>query len=91
NWQTDEVARFAGLRVLPRSESSAFSRPRETVFHQDKNHPNLFSIYGGKLTGYRATAEKMMKKIKHLLPAPENKLNKKTDEVMLTHATGHNN
>ena len=36
NWQTEEVARFAGLRVLPHSETSAFSRPRETVFHTDE-------------------------------------------------------
>ncbi len=91
NWQTEEVARFAGLRVLPRSKSSAFSRPRETVFHQDKNHPNLFSIYGGKLTGYRATAEKMIKKIKHLLPAPKNKYSKETDDLLLTQVTDKNN
>lgn len=87
NWQTDEVARFAGLRVLPRSESSAFSRPRETVFHTDMNHPNLFSIYGGKLTGYRATAEKMLKRIKPRLPIPKNKHNKKTDDLLITQAS----
>jgi len=87
NWQTDEVARFSGLRVLPRSESSAFSRPRETVFHTDINHTNLFSVYGGKLTGYRATAEKMLKKIRHQLPIPKNKHNKKTDDLLITQAT----
>ena len=86
NWQTDEVARFAGLRVLPRGKSSAFSRPRETVFHQDQNHPNLVSVYGGKLTGYRATAEKMIKKIKHQLPPAKDKYNKKTEDLILTRA-----
>ena len=65
----DVKDKFAGLRVLPRAEGTAFSRPRETTILEDKNHaPGFFSIYGGKLTAYRATAEEVQKKIAHLLP-----------------------
>jgi len=66
----DQVkTKFAGLRVLPRAEGTAFSRPRETTIFEDKNQaPGFFSIYGGKLTAYRATAEEVQKKIAHLLP-----------------------
>lgn len=70
DWQTNELRRFAGLRVLPRSKSSAFHRSREIIFHQDDSHPDLFSIYGGKLTGYRATAEKLINIISRKLPPP---------------------
>jgi len=60
---------FAGLRVLPADDGSAFSRSRETIIHEDKqNAPQLFSIYGGKLTAYRATAENVIQRIKHYLP-----------------------
>lgn len=78
DWQTNELQRFAGLRVLPRSAASAshrhFHKSREIVFHQDSAHPNLYSIYGGKLTGYRATAEKLIKLIsKNLSPSVKTK------------------
>jgi len=53
---------FAGLRVLPRKEGAAFSRPRETSFYQDKS-AHSFSIYGGKLTAYRATSARLIKLI----------------------------
>jgi len=60
---------FAGLRVLPRSQGSAFSRPRETIFYTDQpGDPHLVSIYGGKLTAYRATAEKLINEFRHVLP-----------------------
>ncbi len=60
---------FAGLRVLPAGEG-AFSRPRETVLKEDRlKRPRLVTLYGGKLTAYRATAEKVMKKIAASLPA----------------------
>jgi len=53
---------FAGLRVLPSTEQSAFKRTRETILHEDKkNIPGLLSIYGGKLTAYRITAERVMR------------------------------
>lgn len=61
---------FAGLRVLPKTQGSAFSRPRDTVFHCDRpQRPRLVTIYGGKLTAYRATAEKFMLRFGPTLPA----------------------
>ena len=63
------MSRFAGLRVLPAGSGSLFSRPRETVFAHDGAHPpRLASLYGGKLTGYRATAVKTLEKLRPALP-----------------------
>ena len=63
------VERFAGLRVLPESEHAAFKRSRETRLPTDNPHrPRLVSIYGGKLTGYRATARKVMRLLHRTLP-----------------------
>lgn len=64
---------FAGLRVLPRgngdSPQRAFSRPRDTVFHCDRRaRPRLLTLYGGKLTAYRATAEKALARLSASLP-----------------------
>jgi len=51
---------FAGLRVLPRGTSTAFARPRDTLFMTDEAaHPRLVSVVGGKLTGYRAAAARV--------------------------------
>jgi len=64
------VERFAGLRVLPREEGSAFGRSRETILLPDRSpRPRLISIYGGKLTAYRATAQKVMAELRPHLPA----------------------
>lgn len=61
---------FAGLRVLPRADGSAFHRPRETLLLCDNDaQPRLVSVVGGKLTAYRATAEKLLKKISPALPS----------------------
>ena len=47
----------------------AFKRSREVVFHLDRNvTPRLISIYGGKLTTYRATAKKVMRIAAGTLP-----------------------
>jgi glycerol-3-phosphate dehydrogenase len=63
------VSRFAGLRVLPTAAGTAFSRSRETRLSVDNaQQPRLVSIYGGKLTGYRATAQKVMRKLENTLP-----------------------
>jgi glycerol-3-phosphate dehydrogenase len=52
---------FAGLRVLPAGDGAAFGRRRETRLHPDvASRPRVLTIYGGKLTGYRATAEKVL-------------------------------
>lgn len=61
--------RFAGLRVLPISGDAAFRRSRETHLPVDNpRQPRLVTIYGGKLTGYRATAAKIMKLVAPTLP-----------------------
>ena len=61
---------FAGLRVLPQGTGSAFHRPRETVYLTDaESKPRLVNIYGGKLTGYRATAAKALALLRPALPA----------------------
>lgn len=68
----DVVESFAGLRVLPAAGSSPFRRSRETILHPDHaGRSRLFTIYGGKLTGYRATSERLLKRIKPLLPPRE--------------------
>lgn len=60
---------FAGLRVLPSGSGSAFHRPRETRLQaDDPRRPGLISIYGGKLTGYRATARRVMQALQATLP-----------------------
>lgn len=61
---------FAGLRVLPKLDGSFFSRPRDTVIHASAK--NLLTLYGGKLTSYRVTAEQVLKRLKVMLPI-ENK------------------
>jgi glycerol-3-phosphate dehydrogenase len=52
---------FAGVRVLPAEKNSRpFSRARESVITQfDAGDATLISIYGGKLTTYRHTAEQV--------------------------------
>ncbi len=61
---------FAGLRVLPLADGTAFHRPRETLCRTDiPERPHLVSIYGGKLTGYRATAQKVLALVRVALPA----------------------
>jgi glycerol-3-phosphate dehydrogenase len=61
--------RWAGLRVLPAASGAAFHRSRETQLPADREgSPRVISIFGGKLTGYRATAQKVMQKIRRTLP-----------------------
>ena len=60
--------RIAGLRVLPGGGGSAFSRNREmrlaTAFAGGRGY---VAIYGGKLTGYRASAARILRLIsRHL-------------------------
>ena len=64
------VGTIAGLRVLPRENVSATRRSRETVLLvDDPQSVAAIAIYGGKLTAYRATAEKVIGKLKAVLPA----------------------
>jgi glycerol-3-phosphate dehydrogenase len=79
---TTVLASWAGNRVLPHTEGRAFDRPRETTLVvDDEARPRLVAIYGGKLTGYRATAEKV---VSRLLPhLPRRARVARTDELPL--------
>ena len=81
--QQQVVTRFAGLRVLPAaSGNSTFNRSRETHLPaDDPDRPRTVAIYGGKLTGYRAAAEKVMKILRRTLP--ERKRRSNTAELPL--------
>ncbi len=57
---------FAGLRVLPKQPGSFFNRPRDTILHTGPER--VMSLLGGKLTGYRATAEEVMRCLRRWLP-----------------------
>lgn len=58
--QQDIVDCFSGLRVLPADNGSAFHRSRETIIHYDHEEKSkVFSIYGGKLTAHRVTAQQL--------------------------------
>jgi glycerol-3-phosphate dehydrogenase len=52
---------FAGLRVLPAGGGHAFHRSRETLLVPDHPaRPRVLSIYGGKLTTWRAISERAL-------------------------------
>ncbi|WP_461482711.1 glycerol-3-phosphate dehydrogenase/oxidase [Porticoccus sp.] len=55
---------MAGLRVLPKEQAGFHWRSREVQFVEGNHY---LAIYGGKLTGYRATAEKAMQRISKVL------------------------
>jgi glycerol-3-phosphate dehydrogenase len=60
---------FAGLRVLPIADNQFAARHRETILQTDSpQQPRMLTIYGGKLTAYRATAEKVMRMLQRSLP-----------------------
>ncbi len=60
---------WAGLRVLPSQEGRISGRSRETQLPvDDAKTPRLLSIFGGKLTGYRATARKVLDRLQGSLP-----------------------
>ena len=79
---TKVLATWSGLRVLPKGEGRAFDRPRETTLVvDDEARPSMVAIYGGKLTGYRATAERV---VERLLPhLPKRARVARTDELPL--------
>jgi glycerol-3-phosphate dehydrogenase len=60
--------KFSGLRVLPSGTDNASQRSRETIYLRDrKSKPRLLSIFGGKLTAYRATSEQAISYIQESL------------------------
>lgn len=61
--------RFTGLRVLPKTASTPFSRSRETHLQCDHpQYPRVVGIYGGKLTVCRVTAQKVLHTLRLTLP-----------------------
>lgn len=66
---------MSGLRVLPsgkdKKKDSAFKRPRDTILF--KSARNILSVYGGKLTAYRSTAEEVLKSVSDCLPVVQPK------------------
>lgn len=66
----ERVDAWAGLRVLPKGRGAVFERPRETsLVVDDEQRPSTLAIYGGKLTGYRLTAQKVADRLAPSLPA----------------------
>jgi glycerol-3-phosphate dehydrogenase len=73
---------FAGLRVLPGGAGHAFHRSRETLLITDRAvHPRVLSVYGGKLTTWRAVAARAMHRIAGSLP--KRRPVARTDELRL--------
>ncbi len=71
----DVVDCFAGVRVLPGGSGSFTGRAREVrLLCDDSEHTRLLTIYGGKLTTYRHTAERVMQLLLPVLPPPTVKL-----------------
>ncbi len=65
----DVIEAFAGLRVLPGGEGPAFAKSRDTYINTHPEHnPVVFSIYGGKLTSYRATSAALLDRLRGVLP-----------------------
>ena len=68
----DIIDEWAGLRVLPAAIDKAFKRSREIHLSVDNEaRPRVLSIFGGKLTGYRATAQQVMNVLRRTLPPAE--------------------
>jgi glycerol-3-phosphate dehydrogenase len=75
---------FTGLRILPAGEGHAFHRSRETHLIMDRPQcPRVLSIYGGKLTGYRATAAHVLARIASSLPARATRADTRTLKLPL--------
>jgi len=55
---------WSGLRVLPRTNEVAFFRPRDVMITKEEG---MLSIYGGKLTAWRSTAEAVLTEIEKQL------------------------
>lgn len=77
------VDAFAGLRVLPMGDGTLGHRPREITLHVDReDKPRLLTLYGGKLTAYRATSQRVIERIAPSLPSRRE--NARTDALPLT-------
>ena len=77
----EPIRAWAGLRVLPKGKGRTSRRSREVILVGDHpQRPSLLTIYGGKLTGYRATAERVLRSISPSLLRSE----RKADTATLT-------
>lgn len=74
---SEPIDAWAGLRVLPRSEGRAFHRSREVQLVGDDDG-RFLTIYGGKLTGYRATAERVLSQLAPHLPKAQQQADTRT-------------
>lgn len=84
---SDVSGSFAGLRVLPRGSGHAFHRSRETLLMVDREHrPRVLSIYGGKLTTWRAVAARAMRRLTDSLPT--RRARARTDRLPLSPGDG---
>jgi glycerol-3-phosphate dehydrogenase len=76
---------FAGLRVLPAGKGHAFHRSRETLLLADRDdRPRVLSIYGGKLTTWRAVSLRVVERCATSLPVREPVA--RTDQLLLSPA-----
>ena len=67
--ESDLIESFAGLRVLPAGADRAFQRSRETQLILDRaRSPRVLSIYGGKLTTWRAVSQRGLELVAVSLP-----------------------
>jgi glycerol-3-phosphate dehydrogenase len=65
----DLLGSFAGLRVLPGGAGHAFHRSRDTLLCTDRDQrPRVLSVYGGKLTTWRAVAQRALQRVAASLP-----------------------
>ena len=72
---------MAGLRVLPKDEDTQqhYHLSREVqLVTDDSKQPHYLAIYGGKLTGYRATAAKVVKVIEKAIKSRPSRADTKT-------------
>ena len=70
---------WAGLRVLPKGDGRSFYRSREVILSpDDERRPSFVTVYGGKLTGYRATAARVLALLQGNLPQAKAKADTKT-------------
>jgi len=67
----DIVDFFTGVRVLPGEGGGFTGRTREVrLWCDDSSRPRLVTVYGGKLTTYRRTAERVMQLLSPTLHPP---------------------
>jgi len=80
--EADLIGSFAGLRVLPSGPGHAFHRSRETQLVTDRApRPRVLSIYGGKLTTWRAVSQRALRLIAASLP--QARVKARTDRLPL--------